>query len=139
MKKSLILFSIVFFTMFATSIIAEATPKLKIKDTELKCDKRYIDNGYTGCTLSVDLKIEDYEYANKYSDLTYKVECEATFDYLTANSYISIPRKNYESDYIRIWGTNTTKTLDLRTSFFTIYTVYKVNVSELSCKVKDIY
>lgn len=139
MKKSLVLFFIVLLTMFTTSIVAFATPQLKIRNSDLKCDESFSGNGYTGCTLSVDLRIEDYEYSDKYSNLTYKVECEATFNYLTPSSYGSWSNSNYVYDYVKIWGTNRTKTLDLRTTFSTIDPVYKASVSNLRCKVKDIY
>lgn len=137
MIKNVRFYFSLFFVLCLSSTIAIATPSLKIKDTNLNCDSYIASKGYSGCTLSIDLIIEDYEYLDKYSNLTYNVECEANFDYLSKNHYV--PMTNRENDYIKIWGTNRRKTLDLRTSFWSIDPVYKVNVSGLSCRIKDIY
>lgn len=136
MKQVLKILS-VFLLIIIISGAAIAVPQLKIKDTNLDCDKNYVNNGYSGCTLEVDLMIEDYSYTSKYDNYTYKVECDATFEYLEANGFMTM--SNNESEYINIYGTNMRKTLDIRTSFYSFNPVYKVNVSSLSCKVKDVY
>lgn len=130
-------FLLVFLSLLLIANGVYATPQLKIRDTDLDCRSSFYDGGYSGCTLDVYLRIEDYDYSSQYDNYTYKVECNATFTYYTRGSYLS--SHTYESNYIKIYGTNITKTLLLDTSFFAIDPVYKVEVTELSCKVKDIY
>ena len=134
MKKFLVIFLLVFIT---SGIAVAYAPSLKIRDTDLDCDEDLFDGGYDSCTLSIDLRIDDYSYSSQYDNYTYKVECEATFNYLDAET--SWSKQNYESDYIRIYGTNRTKTLEIETDFSSFEKVYKVNVSNLSCRVKDVY
>lgn len=121
-----------------TANVAIAVPQLKIKDTNLRCDKNFVNNGYSGCTLDIDLKIEDFSYSSSYNNYTYKVECDTTFQYLTTGSY-SFPMSNSEYDHLNIYGTNITRTLSITTNFYSINPVYKVEVSNLVCKVKDVY
>lgn len=121
-----------------TANVAIAVPQLKIKDTNLRCDKNFVNNGYSGCTLDIDLRIEDFSYSSSYNNYTYKVECDTTFQYLTTGSY-SFPMSNSEYDHLNIYGTNITRTLSITTNFYSINPVYKVEVSNLVCKVKDIY
>lgn len=137
MLKYFLKFSVIFVILIVFVNIASANPQLKIKDTDFSCEKNLLSKGYNGCTLHVDLMLEDYSYSDKYDKYTYNVECKATFSYLSAGSYIS--GTNYETDYIKIYGTNRRKTLDIYTGFMSLNPVYKVNVSELTCKVKDIY
>ena len=134
MKKLLVILLLVFIT---SGIAVAYAPSLKIRDTDLDCDEDLFDGGYDSCTLSIDLRIDDYSYSSQYDNYTYKVECEATFNYLDAET--SWSKQNYESDYIRIYGTNRTKTLEIETDFSSFEKVYKVNVSNLSCRVKDVY
>lgn len=134
MKKFLVILLLIFIT---SSIAVAYAPSLKIRDTDLDCDEDLFDGGYDSCTLSIDLRIDDYSYSSQYDNYTYKVECEATFNYLDAET--SWSKQNYESDYIRIYGTNRTKTLEIETDFSPFEKVYKVNVSNLSCRVKDVY
>lgn len=134
MKRFLIILLLIFIT---TGIAVAYAPSLKIRDTRLDCDEDFYYGGYDSCTLSVDLRIVDYSYSSQYDNYTYKVECEATFNYLDAET--SWSKQNYESDYIRIYGTNRTKTLEIETDFSSFEKVYKVNVSNLSCRVKDVY
>ncbi len=134
MKKFLVILLLVFIT---SGIAVAYAPSLKIRDTDLDCDEDLFDGGYDSCTLSIDLRIDDYSYSSQYDNYTYKVECEATFNYLDAET--SWSKQNYESDYIRIYGTNRTKTLEIETDFSSFEKVYKVNVSNLSCRVKDVY
>lgn len=134
MKKFLVILLLVFIT---SGIAVAYVPSLKIRDTDLDCDEDLFDGGYDSCTLSIDLRIDDYSYSSQYDNYTYKVECEATFNYLDAET--SWSKQNYESDYIRIYGTNRTKTLEIETDFSSFEKVYKVNVSNLSCRVKDVY
>lgn len=134
MKKFLGILLLVFIT---SGIAVAYAPSLKIRDTDLDCDEDLFDGGYDSCTLSIDLRIDDYSYSSQYDNYTYKVECEATFNYLDAET--SWSKQNYESDYIRIYGTNRTKTLEIETDFSSFEKVYKVNVSNLSCRVKDVY
>lgn len=134
MKK----FIVILLLSFITSGIAIAyTPSLKIRGTNLDCHEDLFDGGYDSCTLNIDLRIDDYSYSSQYDNNTYKVECEATFNYLDAET--SWSKQNYESDYIRIYCTNRTKTLEIETDFSSFEKVYKVNVSNLSCRVKDVY
>ncbi len=121
-----------------TANVAIAVPQLKIKDTNLRCDKNFVNNGYSGCTLDIDLRIEDFSYSSSYNNYTYKVECDTTFQYLTTGSY-SFPMSNSEYDHLNIYGTNITRTLSITTNFYSINPVYKVEVSNLVCKVKDVY
>lgn len=121
-----------------TANVAIAVPQLKIKDTNLRCDKNFVNNGYSGCTLDIDLRIEDFSYSTTYNNYTYKVECDTTFQYLTTGSY-SFPMSNSEYDYLNIYGTNITRTLSITTNFYSINPVYKVEVSNLVCKVKDVH
>lgn len=121
-----------------TANVAIAVPQLKIKDTNLRCDKNFVNNGYSGCTLDVDLSIEDFSYSTTYNNYTYKVECDTTFQYLTTGSY-SFPMSNSEYEHLNIYGTNITRTLSITTNFYSINPVYKVGVSNLVCKVKDVY
>lgn len=121
-----------------TANVAIAVPQLKIKDTNLRCDKNFVNNGYSGCTLDIDLRIEDFSYSTTYNNYTYKVECDTTFQYLTTGSY-SFPMSNSEYDHLNIYGTNITRTLSITTNFYSINPVYKVEVSNLVCKVKDVY
>ena len=121
-----------------TANVAIAVPQLKIKDTNLRCDKNFVNNGYSGCTLDIDLRIEDFSYSTTYNNYTYKVECDTTFQYLTTGSY-SFPMNNSEYDHLNIYGTNITRTLSITTNFYSINPVYKVEVSNLVCKVKDVY
>lgn len=121
-----------------TANVAIAVPQLKIKDTNLRCDKNFVNNGYSGCTLDIDLRIEDFSYSITYSNYTYEVECDTTFKYLTTESY-SFPMRKNEYDYLNIYGTNITRTLSITTNFYSINPVYKVGVSDLVCKVKDVY
>lgn len=134
MKKFLVILLLIFIT---SGIAVAYAPSLKIRDTDLDCDEDLFDGGYDSCTLSIDLRIDDYSYSSQYDNYTYKVECEATFNYLDAET--SWSKQNYESDYIRIYGTNRTKTLEIETDFSPFEKVYKVNVSNLSCRVKDVY
>ena len=134
MKKFLVILLLIFIT---SGIAVAYAPSLKIRDTDLDCDEDLFDGGYDSCTLSIDLRIDDYSYSSQYDNYTYKVECEATFNYLDAKT--SWSKQNYESDYIRIYGTNRTKTLEIETDFSSFEKVYKVNVSNLSCRVKDVY
>lgn len=115
-----------------------AVPQLKIKDTNLRCNKNFVDNGYSRCTLDIDLMVEDFSYSTTYSNYTYEVECDTTFKYLTTESY-SFPMRKNEYDYLNIYGTNITRTLSITTNFYSINPVYKVGVSDLVCKVKDVY
>lgn len=121
-----------------TANVAIAVPQLKIKDTNLRCDKNFVNNGYSGCTLDIDLRIEDFSYSSSYNNYTYKVECDTTFQYLTTGSY-SFPMSNSEYDHLNIYGTNITRTLSITTNFYSINPVYKVEISNLVCKVKDVY
>lgn len=134
MKKSLIILLLIFIT---SGIAIAYAPSLKIRDSKLDCDKGLSNEGYNSCTLSVDLRIDDYSYSTQYDNYTYKVECEATFEYWDTEK--SWSNRKYESDYIRIYGTNRTKTLEIETTFSLLEKVYKVNVTDLSCKVKDVY
>lgn len=134
MKKFLVILLLLFITSGVTIAYA---PSLKIRDTDLDCDEDLFDGGYDSCTLSIDLRIDDYSYSSQYDNYTYKVECEATFNYFDAET--SWSKQNYESNYIRIYGTNRTKTLEIETDFSPFEKVYKVNVSNLSCRVKDVY
>ena len=134
MKKFLVILLLLFITSGVTIAYA---PSLKIRDTDLDCDEDLFDGGYDSCTLSIDLRIDDYSYSSQYDNYTYKVECEATYNYFDAET--SWSKQNYESNYIRIYGTNRTKTLEIETDFSPFEKVYKVNVSNLSCRVKDVY
>lgn len=117
-----------------------AAPELKIEDSNLKCSQNsFGTSGYDECKLNVKLRINDYEYLEKYNKLQYNVKCSASFDYQTSNSFSSYPLQNREENTIRIYGTNKYDYLDIATHFYSLQPVTKVKVSELTCEVKDIY
>ncbi len=135
--KKLFITSIIF-TITATAIFA--APELKIEDTNFKCSQNsFASSGYDECKLNVKLRINDYEYLEKYNKLQYNVKCSATFDYQTSNSFTSYPLQNREENSIRIYGTNKYDYLDITTHFYSLQSVTQVRVSKLTCEVKDIY
>ena len=73
MKKFLVILLLIFIT---SGIAVAYAPSLKIRDTDLDCDEDLFDGGYDSCTLSIDLRIDDYSYSSQYDNYTYKVECE---------------------------------------------------------------
>lgn len=136
MKRLFILISM--FVIVAAPIYA--APELKIVDTNFKCSQNsFGTSGYDECKLNVKLRINDYEYLEKYNKLQYNVKCSATFDYQTYNSFSSFPSQNREENTIRIYGTNKYDYLDITTHFYSLQPVTKVKLSELTCEVKDIY
>ena len=134
MKK----FSVILLLIFISSGIAVAyAPSLRIWNTDFDCDEDFLNGGYDRCSLNIGLSIDDYNYSSQYDNYTYVVECNATFDYWDAE--LGLFKRNDESGFISIYGTNNSSTLELETDFSMLEKVYKVNVSNLSCRVKDVY
>lgn len=128
-----ILLSFICIVFFQISAIA--TPQLKIKNPTLNCDPNVLSGGYSGCTLAVSLSMDDSSFTSEYTLYKFNVHCDATFTYYQSGSYIAL--SNSEHNSVNIYGTNSSKTLYLYTTFFTMTPVYKVDVSNLSCEVKD--
>lgn len=136
MKKLLIIFLL----FVVISPFALAQPELKIEDTNLKCfQNSFSSSGYDECNLKIKLRINDYQYLEKYNKLQYSVKCSATFDYYTTNSFSYSPLHNHEANNITIYGTNKYDYLDITTRFYSLRPVTQVKVSELTCEVKNIY
>lgn len=123
-----------------TSPFALAKPDLKIEDTNLKCfQNSFSSSGYDECKLKIKLRINDYQYLEKYNKLQYNVKCSATFDYFTAGSFSYTPLRNHESNKTTIYGTNNYDYLDITTRFYSLRPVTQVKISELTCEVNNIY
>ncbi len=136
MKKWLI----ICFLFVITSPFSLAKPDLKIEDTNLKCfQNSFSSSGYDECKLKIKLRINDYQYLEKYNKLQYNIKCSATFDYLTAGSFSHTPLRNQESNNTTIYGPNKYDYLYITTHFYSFQPVTQVKVSELTCEVKNIY
>lgn len=136
MKKLLI----ICFLFVITSPFALAKPELKIEDRNLKCFQNSFSSiGYDECKLKIKLRINDYQYLEKYNKLQYNITCSATFEYFTAGSFSYTSLRNQESNNTTIYGTNKYNYLDITTHFYSLQPVTQVKVSELTCKVKNIY
>lgn len=137
MKATVRHYFLIFLILILVSATACAVPQLKISDTVFNCSEGIGSSGFSDCNLTVYLKIVDYLSSPEYKMLKYQVKCEASFEYLTANSYFV--STTYDNDTVDIWGTNSTEKITLHANFgITINPVYNANVSRLSCKVINV-
>jgi len=108
-----------------------------VKNVELNCSESYDRSYYDSCRVSVSLYVETDYRGRGYIDG--RVKCEATIATAGNRGYESSETKDERWNFTLYEYDSSTRSLDINFSLSSYDKVKKARISDLTCRVRDLY
>lgn len=108
-----------------------------VKNAELACSEAYDGSSYDSCRVEVSLYIETDYRGRGYVDG--RVKCEASVSTMGSSGYESTQTNDERWSFSLYANDSSTRSIDIDFSFSNYDKVRKVWISDLTCRVRDLY
>jgi hypothetical protein len=108
-----------------------------VKNSELNCSESYGKDYYDSCRVDVSLYIETDYRGRGYIDG--RVKCEATIATVGSRGYESSDTNDERWNFSLYANDSSSRSIDIDFSFSSYDKIRKVRISDLTCRVVDLY
>jgi hypothetical protein len=108
-----------------------------VRNAELDCSESYDGSSYDSCRVEVSLYVETDYRGRGYIDG--RVKCEATVSAVGSRGYESTQTNDERWNFSLYANDSSTRSIDIDFSFSSYDKVRKVRISDLTCRVRDLY
>jgi hypothetical protein len=108
-----------------------------VKNAELDCSESYDRTSYSSCRVEVSLYVETDYRGRGYIDG--RVKCEVSLSTAGSSGYESTQTNDERWNFSLYANDSSTRSLDIDFSFSSYDKIRKVRISDLTCRVRDLY
>ena len=108
-----------------------------VKNAELNCSESYARGNYDSCRVGVSLYVETDYRGHGYVDG--RVKCEVSLATVGSGGYESSQSNDERWSFSLYANDSSTRSLDIDFSFSSYEKIRKVRISDLTCRVRDLY